>query len=96
MPCTARSTHLTSSLSQATNIERFGALYGPGGRAAARLRRAGDGGEIVLPRVLREWSGGRVLAMSWVEGEPLLRRGSAVMAEQQVGVTWNGCNGSRV
>eukprot|EP00966_Prymnesium_polylepis_P005845 133537-Prymnesium_polylepis.1 len=69
---------------EAANIERFGVLYGPGGSAARRLRRAGDGGEIVLPRVAREWSGGRVLGMSWIEGEPLLSRGRAVLREAEL------------
>ncbi|KAL1503349.1 hypothetical protein AB1Y20_011401 [Prymnesium parvum] len=62
---------------EARNIERFRALYGPGGAAARRLRRRG---EVVVPEVLRQWSGARVLTMSWVEGEPLLARGQATLA----------------
>ncbi|KAL3893526.1 MAG: hypothetical protein SGPRY_014170, partial [Prymnesium sp.] len=69
---------------EAENIEKFTELYGPGGRAGRRLRRRRGGGEILLPRVLPEWSGGRVLCMSWVEGEPLLQSGVATMKKSEL------------
>ena len=73
------------------NIDLFGRLYAPGRPAAralarsARSRRGGRGaafataGEILLPTALPRWSGGRCLAMSWVEGAPLLGRGQATL-----------------
>jgi aarF domain-containing kinase len=73
------------------NLAKFGALYRPGQPAARALaatarRRRGEAGatvaaaaEIVLPQALPGHSGGRCLAMTWVEGEPLLPRGDATL-----------------
>ena len=77
------------------NLERFGELYGargPAARALARsARRRGGGsdatrpaGEILLPTALPRWSGGRCLAMSWVDGEPLLKRGEATLPRSEL------------
>ncbi len=60
------------------NLQKFSALYGPGGPAARTLRRRG-GGEVVTPVAVPGLCSSRVLTMSWVEGEPLLRRGSAAL-----------------
>ena len=60
------------------NLQRFAALYGRGGTAARTLRRRG-GGEVVTPVAVPGLCSSRVLTMSWVEGEPLLRRGSAAL-----------------
>jgi aarF domain-containing kinase len=61
------------------NLELFDSLYGANGSAAKRLRKAAGGGEIIVPAALRQWSGGSVLSMSWVEGEPLLAKGAATL-----------------
>lgn len=71
------------------NLAKFGSLYRRGQPAAralaatARRRRgapeAAAAGEIVLPRALPEHSGGRCLAMTWIDGEPLLPRGAATL-----------------
>lgn len=59
------------------NIDLFTSLYGEGGSAISRLRRTAGGGEIVLPIVLPWFSGGSVLTMTWIDGQPLTARGSS-------------------
>ena len=82
------------------NIQSFGSLYSRGRPAARALKRSarnwssssgrGGGqrqnaaGEIVVPSALPRWSNGRVLAMSWLEGEPLLKRGEATLPASEL------------
>lgn len=63
-------------VSERDNLRDFDELYGAGGEAAARLRRSG-GGEVITPTVLPQWCSERVLTMSWIEGEPLMKQGQA-------------------
>lgn len=68
------------------NLQRFAQLYGPGGPAARTLRRRG-GGEVVTPEALASLSSARVLTMTWIEGEPLLRAGSVPqLSRREVGM----------
>ena len=69
---------------EAQNLDAFGALYGSNGRAAARLRASGGGGEIVVPRALRRWSGASCLAMTWLDGEKLLKRADATLPASEL------------
>ena len=71
------------------NIERFGSLYRrnrPAGRALARAarRRRDTAAELVVPLAEPRWSGSRVLAMTWIEGEPLLRRGASSLPTSEL------------
>ena len=66
------------------NLRDFDALYGRGGPAAKVLRRQAGGGEIVTPRPRPELCSARVLTMTWVEGTPLLGKGSAVMQASEL------------
>ena len=66
------------------NLIAFTQRYGRASPAAAKLRRTSGGGELVLPTPLPAWSGTRVLAMSWVEGTPLLSKGAAVMSRSNL------------
>ena len=96
------------------NLQRFGALYGRGGRAAKALARSsrenrlasrgsgaarssssssssaaasavGSGGvELLLPTALPRWTSGRCIAMSWVDGEPLLASRCATLPASEL------------
>ncbi|EOD24491.1 hypothetical protein EMIHUDRAFT_238425 [Emiliania huxleyi CCMP1516] len=54
---------------EAENIAEFNAVYG---RRTEARRQLGRGGEIVLPVAYSPWCGERVIAMSWVDGSPLV------------------------
>ena len=62
-------------------------------RSRESRRRSGGGGgsaagggevELLVPNGLPRWSSGRCLAMSWVDGEPLLARRCATLPQSEL------------
>lgn len=61
------------ALRKSSRQSRMGGRIGRGGGGAAAVSDSGSYGvEIVLPEGRPRWTGGRCIAMSWIDGEPLL------------------------
>ena len=69
---------------EARNLRDFAELYGrPNAPPARALRRSGLG-EVLCPEPVPELSTGRVLTMGWLEGAPLLAKGSSTLGVESL------------